>query len=1543
MRTIYILLLLLLLSPASFAQEVLEVVLPEGLGNVYDPDVAVNPAGTQAIFSNYDSNKLFVWNLERNELDYTVDLKKAVRYVEYHPDKPLFFVSTEDSVYVYDAKSGKEVAGFPGTNVLPKGIFPFIGERFAYVENDSVKIASYTTNTLERTFSLPERTYVYGAGFLPGTEEMFVSHQSRFSIFSSPTEYRTFKDPLHTFGELWIERDRIVLIENYQTEYTVYDRSTTKILHDLKFDPDSFLAEADKKVYTHRDDALIVTDILSNTEKKFDHPFEYLIRASPTGRPDEMVLFGKLDSRYQFRVFDLKKGIFSDPSSNSAQEASSSSDWSLFSPDGEYVYQVYSDRIQVNSTLSGMQVATFPAEDSFSYTTYPFKPIMSDDNKLLVLLQKKEDLSGNLMCIELSTGNILWEKALPYFTEYIKVDRELNTLEHKSGYKSFENGDSGAELSFISMEDGKTLYSKDVNSWESNLFQLSQEEFLEVSLEAALDSKSFKIDVHNAGDGSVRTELVEVDQDSHSSEFYFFGNTLLAQNQEEIYFIENATPFKIVDSLEVDQKFEAIGLLEQEQLLILKERYAPNEVRFIDLQTKESLFPSLSLLSYSEKDHTALVKDSLGELFKIDLRARQETASGVFLEQDSEPTLIDERYLIFSGKDSLTLYDIKKNTILGRVDGYSGAIEDVGPGGHLYITYNEIRKTSDASLYQELKNGFELPGYLNDLAVSSDNSYLFFDQYSGIINEYDPSGSELKKHRIFSDDDNSRRQSLQFLNDHTLFITDLSSTLEAPLEKHLIFDLESESLKNITGRVDNFDSFRVYDNNILLLNNVQSVRLFNLASAENTANFPAHSFFYSEDRQLLFLDNGETISLYNVALERPEWEVTIPREFFKSDFSGLTGEHLIFRNGDRLFALNVETGELEAQIPLEAKVQDPFSESVLVENTVNVNVGTILSPEMHVYQFTGSEFVRFRKNKAAETLVPDLKKRNSITDNDLFMLEDGILVIYSAGDKILIKDYESDAVLFEAPLDMSDIELDFVLSAAEKTLFLSNSSGEVAFIDFGEQKAMERGNFKGRRFQLKDNFLFANDHGKKLDVYSWKDQKLLYSLLPIKGNNHIIYTPSGYYSSTKEAAEEVKFRLNESYYSFDQFDLVFNRPHLVLEAMGSRNYGLIEAYEKAYLKRVQRQEYAVSSALEEIPVVKVLNSGDLPKTVESPSLKIHISAEDKQSMLSKLFVKVNGNLVEEIAVDKKKYESDFTIALNAGKNLIEVFSVNENGLKSLTERISVHHQPVVLPQSRTYFIGIGVSEYANQAYNLKYAAKDIRDLSAALKERYPDIIIDTLLNEQVTVSNILQLKERLAKTGVNDQVLISFCGHGVLDKELNWYFATSDMDFEDPAAKGLSYDLLESLSSGVNARQKLVTIDACHSGEIDVEEVDRSGPAVVATNVTAFARGSEVVKSKTGGQSTYALMKELFSDIESGNGTVVISASGGMEFAFEDAKYQNGVFTYSLIRKLEESIWNTLKVSELQEHVINEVFKLTRGMQRPTIRAGNLASDWVVW
>ena len=200
---------------------------------------------------------------------------------------------------------------------------------------------------------------------------------------------------------------------------------------------------------------------------------------------------------------------------------------------------------------------------------------------------------------------------------------------------------------------------------------------------------------------------------------------------------------------------------------------------------------------------------------------------------------------------------------------------------------------------------------------------------------------------------------------------------------------------------------------------------------------------------------------------------------------------------------------------------------------------------------------------------------------------------------------------------------------------------------------------------------------------------------------------------------------------------------------------------------------------------------------------------------------------------------------------------------------------------------------------------------------------------------------------MNDQVLISYSGHGLLSKDYDYFLSTYSVNFKNPAENGLPYDELESLLDSIPARKKLMLIDACHSGEVDKDEFQqvKINQSTLAAN-HVVSRGGEISESEEGSQklglkNSFELMQNLFVNVGKSTGATIISAAAGTEFALENGNLKNGVFTYCIMEAMDK--YPTMKVSELKKIVGARVQELTNGMQKPTSRNEAIAVDWNVW
>jgi len=517
------------------------------------------------------------------------------------------------------------------------------------------------------------------------------------------------------------------------------------------------------------------------------------------------------------------------------------------------------------------------------------------------------------------------------------------------------------------------------------------------------------------------------------------------------------------------------------------------------------------------------------------------------------------------------------------------------------------------------------------------------------------------------------------------------------------------------------------------------------------------------------------------------------------------------------------------------------------------------------------------------------------------------------------------------------------------------------------QKSKELHTFRGHTDYVnsvaigsKGNLMVSGSDDMTMRLWDTHKGKEIAQMICINESDWITILPDMYYSASKNAAKEISWVQDGNIFSFEQFDLKYNRPDIVMQRLEHPDTALIGYYHRAYLKRIKKLgmiEGMLDAELH-VPEIAIDNAMDLPVVSTINEIQIHVSALDSKYPLSKLYVWVNdvplyGIKGVDLSVsNQEKAELTLPIKLSSGNNKIEVSTRNIKGAESRKDAVHIQYQDESSARS-TYYVGIGVSNYQDQQYNLTYAAKDVQDLSSALTSNYPDLIKYIYTDEQATRENILALKEELLNTSVDDQIILSLSGHGVLDDNLDFYYATYDIDFDDPAVNGLLYDDIEWLLDSIPARKKLVLMDACHSGEVDKEllaQLQTSDTSGSISIIPAGGKGARplVGKPKLGMENSFALMQEMFADLSRGNGAVVISAAGGMEFAYEGEFWNNGVFTYSVLRGLQEGAADIndddeITVSELKEFVSKEVETLTRGLQKPTSRQENLEFDFRVW
>jgi hypothetical protein len=462
---------------------------------------------------------------------------------------------------------------------------------------------------------------------------------------------------------------------------------------------------------------------------------------------------------------------------------------------------------------------------------------------------------------------------------------------------------------------------------------------------------------------------------------------------------------------------------------------------------------------------------------------------------------------------------------------------------------------------------------------------------------------------------------------------------------------------------------------------------------------------------------------------------------------------------------------------------------------------------------------------------------------------------------------------------------------------------------------------------------------------------------------YLLKDSSGYYFATKNAIKDLHYiDSNLNLICFDQLDPVFNRPGVVLqevcEYLGSSNPSLVAIYSEATYKRNKQLGISISEDRNErivLPTASIINNKSFGARTSKENFSFKIVANDLKHSLIRYNIYVNevpvyGSLGVPLNKNTNSIERDIEIKLTEGENKIQVSVMNDLGLENFRYPLYIEYVPNKPILSKTVFIGIGVNEFIDKSHNLKYCVKDVEDLAKRFSG--PNTVIKLFSNKQVTRENILDLKNYLIKnTTVNDKVIISCSSHGLLDDSLNFYLAMHDVDFENPRERGLKYEELESLLDGIPARQKLLLLDACNSGENDKTEVLRNElkqkQASMDSAQILAARGI-IIQLEEENKNTFKKINELFVNVRNNTGSVIISAAGGQESALEAIRVNgttihNGAFTYSVLECMELYNGKELKVNTLKQYTEKRVEEITTGKQKPTSRQETMEINWSIY
>lgn len=422
------------------------------------------------------------------------------------------------------------------------------------------------------------------------------------------------------------------------------------------------------------------------------------------------------------------------------------------------------------------------------------------------------------------------------------------------------------------------------------------------------------------------------------------------------------------------------------------------------------------------------------------------------------------------------------------------------------------------------------------------------------------------------------------------------------------------------------------------------------------------------------------------------------------------------------------------------------------------------------------------------------------------------------------------------------------------------------------------------------------------------------------GGEWMVVTPQGLFDGTPVSWNQILWRYNQETFNVAPIEWFFNEfyyPGLLSDIFAGKRPRVAQDVSK----KDRRQ-----------PVVKLSLAGPaIDSTVATRTIKVKLDVSDAPADKDnpqgagaqdvRLFR--NGSLVKVWHGDVLKgqasvsLEEEITVA--AGPNRLVAYAFNRDNVKSKDAPLVFNGAETLKRKGTAYIIAVGVNEYENSQYNLKYAKADAQSFGDEMRRRqtqlagFERVEVIQLLDQDATKANVLTAIKRLAgepgppslKAGPldglkraepEDTVVIYFAGHGTAQAQ-RFYLIPHDLGYTGERTKlteqGLKTMLAHSISDieletaveGLDAGHLLLIIDACNSGQALEAEEKRRGP----------------MNSKGLAQLAYE------------KGMYILTAAQSFQAALEAAQLGHGYLTYALV---EEGLKTPMADGEPKDGVV---------------------------
>ena len=413
----------------------------------------------------------------------------------------------------------------------------------------------------------------------------------------------------------------------------------------------------------------------------------------------------------------------------------------------------------------------------------------------------------------------------------------------------------------------------------------------------------------------------------------------------------------------------------------------------------------------------------------------------------------------------------------------------------------------------------------------------------------------------------------------------------------------------------------------------------------------------------------------------------------------------------------------------------------------------------------------------------------------------------------------------------------------------------------------------------------------------------------------IMWTPEGYYDASARGEDLIGWHLNRAgqsslFYGASRYRDTYYRPDIIDRLFGA--YDLENAQEVA--NSAAGLPNAAPKPVDEmkLPVVRVLspkNGGTFSSDTVALTLDLDSPSGKK---ITDVQVRANGNPAgggqyRGVGVQQ---DSDSTLMVRLPRRdvLLEVLAKTEDGWGEPAKvHLTFDGTSTESPKPVLYALLIGVSDYRDDALDLRYAAKDAEDISSFFDGQkglfYQDVKTKLLPNDLASKGAIEDgLQWLRSNVTANDYGLVFLAGHGV-NEAGKYFFFPHDVNEDDLGNTAVDAATIQETFYSIEG-EAFLFIDTCHSGSL--------------------------LRRQHFYSDANALMNRAVDA-----GAIVFSATNQRQLAIERMDWGNGAFTEIMIEALLGAgdrmtpQDNHVDVNELHSYLNERVTEITHGQQSP--------------